>query len=356
MGICGSKSDKENARRNKRIGKMIDNRKDEQDMLYKLLLLGAGESGKSTLFKQMINIYGTGFSHEELVGYTNIVYNNIIAAMKTLLNESEALSHEFGPAFEISPDIDESLEFMRQCRLDADVDFKLAQHIKLLWDDAGIQETYDNRWRYQLSDGTNYFLDRIMEIGAPNFVPDEQDVLRCRVRTTGIVETEFEIDQTKFQLFDVGGQRNERKKWIHCFENVTGIIFVAALSEYDQVLYEDETTNRTMEALDLFDEICNSRWFPNTSMILFLNKRDLFLEKIRKVPLTVCFADYTGRQDYEEGCKFLQEKFESRNRVPSKEVYTQITCATDQSNITHVFNSAKDIVIRQSLREGGLMF
>jgi len=70
-------------------------------------------------------------------------------------------------------------------------------------------------------------------------------------------------------MFDVGGQRNERKKWIHCFENVTAVLFVAAISAYDQTLYEDETTNRMVEALNLFEEICNSRWFRDTSMVLF---------------------------------------------------------------------------------------
>lgn len=45
-----------------------------------------------------------------------------------------------------------------------------------------------------------------------------------------------------YRLFDVGGQRSERKKWIHCFEDVTAIIFCVAMSEYDQVLHEDETT------------------------------------------------------------------------------------------------------------------
>ncbi len=57
----------------------------------------------------------------------------------------------------------------------------------------------------------------------------------------------------------MGGQRNERRKWIHCFDDVTAVIFVAAISEYDQVLYEDPTQNRLMEALNLFDEICNCR-------------------------------------------------------------------------------------------------
>lgn len=95
-------------------------------------------------------------------------------------------------------------------------------------------------------------------------------------------------------MIDVGGQRNERKKWIHCFEGVTAIIFVTALSEYDQKCYEDDETNRMKESLLLFDEICNSRWFADTSIILFLNKDDLFREKIKKVDLKVAFPDYNG--------------------------------------------------------------
>jgi dihydroxyacetone kinase DhaKLM complex PTS-EIIA-like component DhaM len=62
-------------------------------------------------------------------------------------------------------------------------------------------------------------------------------VLHCRARTTGIVETAFQIKKDQFKLMDVGGQRNERKKWIHCFEGVTAVLFVAAISEYDQVIY-----------------------------------------------------------------------------------------------------------------------
>ncbi len=71
-------------------------------------------------------------------------------------------------------------------------------------------------------------------------------------------------------------------------------MFCVALSEYDLVLREDETQNRMQEALQLFDSICNSRWFTDTSIILFLNKTDLFRAKIQKVPLALCFPDYTG--------------------------------------------------------------
>ena len=84
---------------------------------------------------------------------------------------------------------------------------------------------------------------------------------------------------------NLGGQRNEQKKWIHCFDDVTAVIFVAALSEYDQVLFEDASTNQMVEAVDLFAEICNNHFFTNSSMVLLLNKKDLFEEKITHVDI-----------------------------------------------------------------------
>jgi len=208
---------------------------------------------------------------------------------------------------------------------------------------------------YQLTDSTAYFMDRIGAVSQPGYIPSEQDVLRSRVRTTGIVENEFIIDSNRFKMFDVGGQRNERKKWIHCFSDVTAVLFVAALSEYDCVLYEDEDTNRMDEALTLFEEVCSSRWFKKTSIILMLNKRDLFAEKIVNVDLKVCFPLYDGPQEYEAAVGFIQDQFESKKSSPSTQIYTHITCATDKNNMRNVFNDVKDIVIRKSLQEGGLL-
>ncbi len=73
-----------------------------------------------------------------------------------------------------------------------------------------------------------------------DYIPSEQDVLRTRIKTTGIVEVQFLYKGLRFRIFDVGGQRSERKKWIHCFEGVTAIIFTVALSEYDLLLAEDQ--------------------------------------------------------------------------------------------------------------------
>ena len=86
--------------------------------------------------------------------------------------------------------------------------------------------------------------------------------------TSGIVEEKYVIDGVEFVMYDVGGQRNERKKWIHCFDNVTAVIFVAAISEYDQVLYEDNTQNRIIEAVNLMlrtEIVIFGFWIMDTS-------------------------------------------------------------------------------------------
>jgi len=318
----------------------------------KLLLLGAGESGKSTLFKQMTTIYGRGFSENERKNkYKKICIDNVMTCIRALLRASERFTPPTARAQTALKALDEVKEEDDSVLLTAE----LARAITVIWQDPGIQATYAKRSAYQLNDSCKYFLDKVEQLADEEYVPSEEDVMRSRVRTTGIVQKEFVIQNNRFHMYDVGGQRNERKKWIHCFDNVTAVIFVAALSEYDQVLEEDETVNRMMEALKLFDVVCNNRHFMRTAMILFLNKRDLFEDKIKTVPLSHCFADYKGENVYDEALAFVQNEFESRNKSPEKRrIYTHVTCATDKNNVQVVFEAVKDIVIRQSLIDAGL--
>lgn len=81
-------------------------------------------------------------------------------------------------------------------------------------------------------------------------------------------------------MTDVGGQRDERRKWFLCFNDVTAIIFVTACSSYDMVLREDATKNRLRESLELFKVVWHNRWLCHISVILFLNKQDLLAAKI----------------------------------------------------------------------------
>uniref|UniRef100_A0A6I8NY13 Guanine nucleotide-binding protein G(i) subunit alpha-2 n=1 Tax=Ornithorhynchus anatinus TaxID=9258 RepID=A0A6I8NY13_ORNAN len=231
----------------------------------------------------------------------------------------------------------------------------LAGVILRLWADNGVQACFSRSREYQLNDSAAYYLNDLERISRADYIPTQQDVLRTRVKTTGIVETHFTFKDLHFKMFDVGGQRSERKKWIHCFEGVTAIIFCVALSAYDLVLAEDEEMNRMHESMKLFDSICNNKWFTDTSIILFLNKKDLFEVKILHSPLNICFPEYTGASKYDEAASYIQSKFEDLNkRKDTKEIYTHFTCATDTKNVQFVFDAVTDVIIKNNLKDCGL--
>ncbi|KAF9642063.1 heterotrimeric G protein-like protein alpha subunit A [Thelephora ganbajun] len=198
-------------------------------------------------------------------------------------------------------------------------------------------------------DNASYFLTEAERIGSADYTPNEMDVLKCRQKSTGIVETRFDVPPISICIIDVGGLCSERKKWIHCFENVTSIIFCMALAEYDQVLPEQRNKNRMEESLELFDSIVNSRWFLRTSIILFMNKIDVFHDKIAKVPLERYFPEYTGGSDINEAAKYILWRFMQTNRARLR-VYPHLTQATDTSNLRLVFAVVKETIIQDAVR------
>jgi GTPase SAR1 family protein len=230
----------------------------------------------------------------------------------------------------------------------------IVQWVHQLWEnEQAIAEVYAHRAKLQILDSTSYLFKNIDRIGADNYVPTADDILRARLRTSGIVERKFKIQNVDFKFLDVGGQRNERRKWIHCFDGVTSVIFVAAISEYDQVLYEDENQNRLLEAIKEFEKICNNPFFDETAMILFLNKKDLFEDKIQKVSLRSCFPEYTGGRSYDECAEFVHRKFVEVN-TGSKMIFPHFTCATDTQLVSKVFEACKLVILDNNLKKLGL--
>eukprot|EP00478_Filoreta_tenera_P000349 GABV01000349.1.p1 GENE.GABV01000349.1~~GABV01000349.1.p1 ORF type:complete len:177 (+),score=72.35 GABV01000349.1:304-834(+) len=168
----------------------------------------------------MITLYGRGYSKEDLESYRTVVYNNTLSSMKTLLEANTDLSEDWLDTNPNAPEEEDPfwcecderfIEIVEDAPIDSGIDQELGEAIKVLWNDKALQNTWDERSRFQIMDSAAYFFGRINEIMAAGYCPDEQDVLRSRVRTTGIVETTFEIEGNVFKMFDVGGQRSERK-------------------------------------------------------------------------------------------------------------------------------------------------
>ena len=298
------------------------------------LLPGAGESGKSTILKQMKLIHEGGYSRDERESFKEIIFSNTVQSMRVILEAMESLEL---PLDDQRAEYHVQTIFMQPAQIEGDsLPPEVGTAIAVLWKDVGVQQCFQRSREYQLNDSAKYYFDSVDRIATPDYIPNDQDVLRSRVKTTGITETTFIIGDLTYRMFDVGGQRSERKKWIHCFENVTTILFLVAISEYDQLLFEDETVNRMQEALTLFDSICNSRWFVKTSIILFLNKIDRFKEKLPVSPMKNYFPDYEGGPDYSAACDYILNRFVSLNQHETKQIYTHFTCATDTMQIRFV--------------------
>ncbi|CAL8078853.1 unnamed protein product [Calicophoron daubneyi] len=387
MGCLLSTDEKAALERSRAIDRTL--KRDEENMQkdVKLLLLGAGESGKSTILKQIKIIHESGYTRDECLQHKPVIYSNTIQSMIAIIRAMGQLYIDF-ECQERADDartLFEHVEEMESGRFSSEVYGAITR----LWGDNGVQECFRRSREYQLNDSA-YYLNNSFKINCHKLCTHHSALSgklfqlsgpigfpRLRAEPTRCVENPRKnnrhcrnsvylqriklqhrrtFEDMQYWLLDVGGQRSERKKWIHCFEGVTAIIFVAALSEYDLGLAEDQSTNRMLESMKLFDSICNNIWFVDTSMLLFLNKRDLFMEKIKYSPLTICFPEYTGRNTYEEAGLYIQLKYEVLNRrQTTKEIYTHFTCATDTNNIQFVFESVTDVIIRNNLRWCGLL-
>lgn len=351
--ICKGEQDPEK-KQSKKWDKYLQKEKKKQDSEVKILLLGAGESGKSTVFKQMKILRSTGYSEEARVRFKSIIYGNTLNAIRALIGAMEPL--------EINYEKETNRALAKQLAAIPEQDVILnagslftperGHQIQQLWQDGGIQRAFAQSHRFQLSDSASYYLDSINRLIHPDYIPTIEDVLRSRVKTVGIVDADFVHNGYKFKMIDVGGQRSERRKWIHVFDDVTAIIFITSLSEYNQTLLEDETVNRMHESLTLFEGICDSSYFHDTPLIIFFNKEDLFKKKLEnQVDLRQCFPDYNGSFDYKTAYSFIEKKFLEKNKNNKRVIFPHPTTATNTQNIENVFNAIRNILFIEAIDE-----
>lgn len=352
--VCGSETaaSKKTKAINARLRR--DNTKFKRQL--KILLLGTGESGKSTVIKQMKIIYGSqdgrkGFSDDERLAFKALVYRNVLRSAKAMIDALDMCRMKVA-----NTQLEDQMWDLLDEQDDEYDDQKFMAHADLykqLWADEGFKKVYEKRNEYQLSDSTKYFFSEIDRIRDPSYVPNIQDVLRAREATTGIHEFLFDLDQVVFRMLDVGGQRSERRKWIHCFEHITSVIFIVACSEYDQKLVEENEMNRMVESIALFEQIVGYYWFKDTSFILFLNKQDLLEEKIGTSHLATHFPEYKGAEgDAKAALEFIKGMY--MERANKHEVYPHPTTATDTGMIKVVFESVKKTLVTKHLKSYGL--
>ena len=353
------------------VSRKIDKelKKDEKRLLreLKLLLLGTGASGKSTFVKQMRIIHGEGFPEKERESLRYVIFDNVISGAQALLAGVRELGLELvGQEAKKASTLVEKLDGSRGC-----LEQEWVGSLTSVWRDPSVQTAFERRveFREALPDSTGYFLNSVERLAKPGYVPTDQDILYSRNPTRSILEYPFELDRVTYKIVDVGGQRSERRKWIYCFEGVTSVIFLAAISEYDlNVLdpYNGKHYNGLQESIALFAHLLRHPAFRRSSFLLFLNKSDIFEEKVQTSNIVDHFPQYDGpKRDAQRGGKFFEDLFleclpeDRRHTAPPPQksgqesealVYVHHTTATNTENIRNVFAAVKDTILDTFLR------
>eukprot|EP01125_Pyxidicula_operculata_P012488 TRINITY_DN4096_c0_g1_i1.p1 TRINITY_DN4096_c0_g1~~TRINITY_DN4096_c0_g1_i1.p1 ORF type:complete len:344 (-),score=43.72 TRINITY_DN4096_c0_g1_i1:220-1251(-) len=337
MGMCMNKQFVDQRKQAREIEDMIKAGREDIEDQFTLLLLGTGDSGKSTFCKQMRFIHNDTYTEREIYTFRAVLLDGALTYMQKILHalgkkmDSNENAKEVLKATELSP--------------------KIASNIKELWKESSVKEVVEQNTTLHLPSAVGYYFDNVERFAEDNFIPSEEDLIRARAQTTGISEILIDHKSCKFKLVDVGGQRSERRKWLHCFDGVTSVIYLAALDEYNLILQEDDKTNRMDEALSLFQEVSGSTWFKGIPFVLFLNKSDIFKKKITTHPLNSFFSDITedDAKDYEKSVQYIRSKYEEV--FAGSRLYVFTTCAIERNNVSKVFDAVQDSILSAVIRE-----
>jgi len=310
----------------------------------KIVLWGTCESGKSTLYKQLLIYFDpTAYSNKERLEYKRIIKGMMVNNMRVLVKSAHILGIEiyhkplaasFHPA-KFDPDESKNSVF---------------EMMKTLWNDAGIKKTFLRRHEFQMDESSKYYFDSIDRISHPDYVPTVQDVLKTYVKTSAIYEKEMITEDIKIRVSDMGGARSERRKWIFALTednemdkiNHQGqifLLFVVSLSEFNQFLREDHTKNRMHESLELFESVCRN-YSKNYNIILFFNKIDVFKNKMELgLDLATCFPDYKGGCNIRNAEEYIMDKYKEIANKNGKLVPLFKINATDVESCRNTLNS-----------------
>ncbi|KAL0569347.1 guanine nucleotide-binding protein subunit alpha [Marasmius crinis-equi] len=293
----------------------------------KLLLLGVGESGKSTIQKQLIRSYhgSSAFQNVYSNGCQAVLYLNVLPLMRELIDNPRGLDVVVGGSGSI-------LNWAGGLNDDADRLNKLCDIIRAhSLGLAALQAVLDEDDRRRLRALEQ--LAALLPMERSSWQPSDEELLCLYTTTTGLFEETFQINKRKYNVWDCGGQRSERRKWLNMFKEVRVVVFVVSLIEYDGVLTEAPEVNRMQESLTLFESICNSRWFAESRIVLAFNKLDALERRLRRSPLEIYFPDYKGGTEVKSACEHLKQRFLSTNKQPNKAIAVSFINSLNQAEL-----------------------
>eukprot|EP00475_Leptophrys_vorax_P020547 TRINITY_DN28141_c0_g1_i1.p1 TRINITY_DN28141_c0_g1~~TRINITY_DN28141_c0_g1_i1.p1 ORF type:complete len:367 (-),score=74.19 TRINITY_DN28141_c0_g1_i1:109-1209(-) len=284
----------------------------------KVLLLGIGESGKATLWKHLAMIYGDPPSEDKRKNCLTAIHLNIIAMTCKVLSwytaPQDGGDNKEEDIMQISSlEIGERVKEVNKSMYHSAVAFRISadvgKDLETLWADPVFNKLLRMGDPSKMFTPFNlqYFCDKIAEIIDPNYLPSDQDILNVRVRTSGLEARDLEIKGKRFRAILTGGQRNERRKWIHALSDFSAVIYVFSVADYDKVLLEDATRSYVEESLqvlaDLFDQSPSVRTVP---FVVAMNMQDILEKKSSAEVFKSYFPEFDG-ETVEDVNQFYQK-------------------------------------------------
>jgi len=318
----------------------------------KLLLLGMPGSGKTTIAKQLLFLYRTQpYAEEELDNWKNVLYWNILQGFKELIAAMATTELKVSVKNEATVE-----HIISTLKIENTIPTELKERLQKLWNDKGLRKflkEYDVE-HFQRAHNLFYCMENLERISTVYYVPEEMDILHARQRTTGIASIRFTTDtDTNWNVVDLGGQPTERRKWSFAYGDALAIIFCVAMDEFDQyseAKYKEDKPTLFEQSIELFKTICEEKSIERLKLIIFMNKTDLFREKINR--MRAQFKNYKGDdEDYKSAISFLAQKFQD---VTERRISFHETCGLDQDNIRHVFENIKIALFKRNIENADM--
>lgn len=305
----------------------------KEEAFTKVLILGTGNSGKTTFLKQMDLMYGDVLKNaDNRQQYIGILRDNLRSIAKIYDPTIRDRKHSFNANRPPSPGVFNAL----------------CAHERDTREGHTVKDAFPTN--------TDYLIRHFRRILAPDFVPTIDDVLHARKATVGIQTTLVSVNDSQIKFIDVGGQASERRKWVHMFDSVTAVVYIISLVDYAERGPDTRRSNNLSESLDVLRTAMDFQCFKHTPFIIFLNKSDLLQETLRKKPIIGVFpkAPRSNRPKEVEDFFFHKLVRLHKSSKNDAEFSVYVTTATDSDNARRTWATCRHIILCHVLASRGM--
>ncbi|KAK3332603.1 G-protein alpha subunit-domain-containing protein [Cercophora scortea] len=324
-----------------------------------VLLIGTGESSTSDILRalELANSrqrIDDEISPELLASYRSAILQSIVRTTHSIL---DAMSQ-----FEMPPQTEagqRAAEFLAAYQLSTtDNSSKtpgpdFVEAISSLLGECCVQSLMEDQEMLNISASSKYLLSEVRRICTPDYIPTEEDVLRCEAagQDTGNRRLQSDPKALEYNIYSAGKQPPERaKKWIHYFDGLNpSVFFIVDLGLFDQVLAEDPTKNKFVEAIRTFKALADTHLKPRmTITCLLLCNPQAVRTRLSTSPLSDYFPEYTlgatGNNAAFDALKFLY----NFSAIESGMDIVHIMDLANPKHIWAVYGAIKDYVFQQT--------